>query len=180
MDVSSGTTDASASSRASAIGFERVDWYDLFTTVGEIMLSVFSIAGLIALWERHHTTKRLKSYVARYMESVEFQWHSQTDEFVLMHRVRSFELLLRRVQILQPRTPGAYKRVEAVRDILEYFHMEGVLIFEGEHLLLPTFAEFPVIPNDTTEAYVRDHITSGLRAIKWLGLKERAEQNEAA
>ena len=152
-----------------------MDWCDFLTRVVEIILGFFSIAFLITLWELRYTTKRLKNYVASYMESVEFPWQNQTDEFTRMHRVRSFEILLRKVQILQPRTPGAYKRATEVQEVLEHFH-KAVPIFRGEHLPLPNLGEFPVVPNDGGEAFVRDHVIKGLRAIKWLGLKEPAEQ----
>ena len=32
-----------------------------------------------------------------------------------------------------------------------------------------------MMPSDEIEAYVRNHVLTGLRAIKWLGLKEPAE-----
>ena len=149
--------------------------FDFWIGVAETMLGLFSVAGLIALWEWHRTTKRLKKYVANYIQSVEFEWQNQTDDFALMHRVRAYELLLRNVLILQPRTPRAYKRVEEDRDVLEKWH-RGIPIFRGEHLPLPKLGEFPTVPSHAIEAQVRKDVLEGLRAIKWLGLKEPAEQ----
>ena len=148
---------------------------DVLIGVVETVLGLFSFAGLAALWERHRTTKRLKKYVASYMQSAEFEWTNQTEEFAVVHRVRAFELLLRNVQALQPRTPWAYNRVEEVRDILESLH-RAITIFRGEHLPLPRLGELPLPPNQATEAHVRELIVERLRAVKWLRLEKPAEQ----
>ena len=153
---------------------------DFWIGVVETLLSLFSFAALIYLLEWRSTTRRLKKHVASYIKSVEFKWTNQTDEFALMYRVRVFELLLRRVQAMQPRTPSAYKRVEEVRDALEYFHRGGVQILNGEHLPLPKFDEFPIRPNREIEAQVRERILENLRAIKWLGLEKPPKVERAA
>ena len=119
---------------------------DFLIRFGEIMLGLFSFAGLIALWEWRRTTKRLKKYVTGYVRSVEFEWQNQTEEFALMDRVRVFEILLRRVQAMHPQTPGANRRVEEVRDVLEQFHSTR-RIFREEHLPLRRIDEFPTEPN---------------------------------
>ena len=148
---------------------------DVLIGVVQIVLGIVSYAGLVALLEWRRTTKRLKKYVASYMQAVEFEWTNQIEEFVVAHRVRAFELLLRNIQALQPRTPAAYKRVEEVRDVLERLH-RAIPIVRGEHLPLPKVGEFPVPPNQTTEAQVRELVVEGLRAIKWLRLEKPAEQ----
>ncbi len=135
------------------------------------MLGLFGFAGLAALLECRRTTKRLKKYVKSYMQSAEFEWTNQTDEFAVAHRVRAFEILSRNVQALQPRTPWASNRVEDVRDALESLH-RAITIFRGEHLPLPRLGAFPLPPNQATEAHVREHIVERLRAIKWLRLEK--------
>ena len=93
-----------------------------------------------------------------------------------MHRVRAFEILLRNVYAMQPTTPWANKRVEEVRDQLEFFH-RAYMVLNGEHLPLAKPGDFPVEqPNSTIEAQMRQMILEGLRAIKWLRLKESAER----
>ena len=87
-----------------------------------------------------------------------------------MHRVRAFELLLRKVQAMEPRTPGAYYRAEAVRDALECFHRGGIPILGKQHMPLPKIGEFPFPPNIAIEAQVRERVLEKLRAIKWLRL----------
>ena len=149
---------------------------DIVIEAAEVALGLLSFTILIAWWEWRNATKRLKKEVTSYIKSVEFEWQNQTEEFALMHRVRAFEILLRNVQAQQPRTPGAHKRVEQVRDVLESFHRRFIPIFRGEHLPLPKFGEFPALPDVTIEAEVRKHVLEGLRAIKWLRLKEPAEQ----
>ena len=149
---------------------------DFWIGVTETLLGLLSFAGLFSLLEWHRTSKLLKKHVTGYIKSVEYKWKNQTDDFGFMHRVRLFELLLRRVQVMQPRTPGAYKRVEEVRDALEYFHRAGVQIHLEQHLALPKFDEFPIKPNAKIEAQVRELVLERLRAIKWLGLKKPAGQ----
>ena len=144
--------------------------------VAETLLGIFSFAGLIAFLEWRRTTKRLRKCVTDYVESGELEWQNQTDEFALMHRVRAFELLLRKVEVLQPRTPSAYKRVEEVRDAVEFFHRGGIPILNGEHLPLATIGAFPITPSDAAEALVRKYVLERLRAIKWLEVNEPDEQ----
>ena len=153
----------------------NIDWSSFYSRVLEIVTSVFSISILITVWELRYTTNRLRKYVSNYQDSTEFEWHNQSEEFALMHRVRQFELLMRRVRVMQPTTPLANKRVEAVRDAVEFFHTGGVIVVGGEHLPLPNVGEFPLKPNDAIEAEVRKQILEKLRAIKWLGLEGPAE-----
>ena len=141
---------------------------DFWIGVVQILFGLFSFAGLIALIERHRTTRRLREHVSWYIDKVEFEWKNQTVEFILMHRIRAFELLLRRVQAMNPRTPGAYVRVEAVRDALEWHYRSGILIKGGMHLPLPEIGKFPYPPSPITEAQVRRDILEKLRMIKWL------------
>ena len=149
--------------------------YDFLVGAAETALGLFSVALLVSLWEWRRTTKRLKKYVTKYIDAVEFEWQDQTAEFVLMHRVRAFELISRQVQVLQPRSPGAYYRVEQVRDVLERFH-RAIPIFRGEHLPLPEIGKFPLPSNERMEASLRQDILEDLRAIKWLGLQESAKR----
>ena len=58
-----------------------VDWRAFGTRLFEIVASIFGISVVFTLWERHYTTKRLKKYVSSYLESVEFEWQNQTEEF---------------------------------------------------------------------------------------------------
>ena len=153
-----------------------LDWGAFRAWLLEIIASVFGISVLITLWERHYTTKRLRKYVSKYLESVEGEWQNQTDEFILMHRVRAFELLLRRVRGMRPTTPLANMRVDEVRDAAEFFHTDVITIFRGEHLPLPKMGEFPMEPNDEIESHVREYVLDKLRAIKWLGLEEPANR----
>ena len=157
-----------------------MDWGEIGFGVIEIIASLFSFSVLITLWERRYTTKRLKKYVSNYLTSLEFEWQNQTAEFALMHRVRAFELLLRNVRVMQPTTPLANKRVQEVRDAVEFFHTGGIPVFRGEHLRLPNTGEFPVAPNDATEALVREHVLKKLRAIKWLNLQGSAVRSKPA
>ena len=143
---------------------------DFWLGVLQTMLGLFSFGLLVALFEWRRTTKRLRRFVTSYIEAVEFEWQNQTKDFVVMHRVRAFEVLLRNVQSLQPRTPGAYQRVEEVRDALEYLH-KCIPIFRGEHLPLPSPEQFPVEPNSHTEPQIRAHVLRNLRSIGWLRLK---------
>ena len=148
--------------------FSFVDW----TIVAEVGLGLFSYAVVLALWERFRTTQRLRKYISSYQYAADFEWTNQTEEFVLMHRVRSFEVLLRRVQALQPRTPIAYGRVEEVRDAIEYFH-RTVSVFRGEHMPLPSLTEFPFpkeLLNASSEVFLRTQIFQKLREINWLQL----------
>lgn len=155
---------------------ETVQTGGFWRGVLEVAAGVFSFALLMALSEWLRTTRRLKKCVTSYVKTVEFEWKNQTEEFVLMHRVRAFELLLRRVEALQPRTPGAYHRVEQVRDVLESWHNKGIIVLDGEHLPLPRRGEFPLPMRPEFEAQVTNDVLRGLRAIKWLGLKEPAKQ----
>lgn len=148
--------------------------FDFLIGIADTLLAVVSFAGLIVWLERFSTTNRLKKYVKGYLEAVEFDWQNQTKEFAFMHRVRRFELLLRNVQVLRPTTYLASNRVAEVRDVLEEFHRGGIPILKGEHLPLRKFDEFPIEPSDATEAFVRDKVLEGLRAIKWLRLEEPA------
>ena len=143
--------------------------------VVQTLVGILSFASVVAFLEWRHTTKRLKKYVTQYVESVEFEWSNQTRKFAVMHRVRAFEILLRHVEALRPRTPGAYKRVEEVRDAVEYFH-RTIPIFRGEHLPLPRLGEFPLPPDERFEAQLRGDVLEKLRSIKWLGLKESSKQ----
>lgn len=143
----------------------------------QTLLGLLSFAALMAWWERRCTTKQLKKYVATYKERVEFKWRNQTEGFVLMHRVRAFELFLRNVSALQPRTSGAYKRVEQVRDVLEYFHREVIALIGVKHVPLPKMGEFPLPLNLATEAQVRQTVLEGLRALKWLRLEKPTERS---
>ena len=77
---------------------------------------------------------------------------------------------------MHPTTPLANKRVEDVRDAVEFFHAGVIPIFRGEHLPLPIMGEFPIEPSDAIEAHVREHVIDKLRAIKWLGLKGPAQR----
>ena len=149
---------------------------DFWIGVAETALGLFSVAALVSVWEWHRTTKRLKKYVTQYIDSAEFEWENQTEKFALMHRVRAFEILLRNIEGLQPRTPGAYYRVEQVRDVLEHFH-RSIPIWRGQHLPLPKIGEFPLPqPNYAMEASVRHDTLEKLKKIQWLRLKEPAEQ----
>lgn len=84
---------------------------EVLWSVVEVTLGIVSSAGLLLVWEWYRTRQRLRQYVKSYLKSVEFDWTNQTVEFALMHRVRVFELLLRKLQALQPRTPAAYRQV---------------------------------------------------------------------
>ena len=154
---------------------EAVLRIDVLIRVLEIVLGLFGFAGLAALSECRRTTKRLKKYVKSYMQSAGFEWTNQTDEFVVAHRVRAFEILSRNIQVLQPRTPWASNRVEDVRDALESLH-SAITIFRGEHLPLPRLGAFPLPPNQATEAHVRERIVERLRAIKWPRLEKSTER----
>ena len=155
---------------------EIVSGREFWIGVAEIIVGVFSLTMLIALSEWYRTTKRLKKYVKKYIESGEFEWRNKTPEFAVMHRVRAFEILLRKVEALQPRTPKAYRRVEEVRDVLEEFHRGMIPIFKEEHLPLPRIGEFPMTPSDVSETFVRNRVLEGLRAIKWLRLEKPTGQ----
>ncbi|MDE2925259.1 MAG: hypothetical protein OXT71_02535 [Acidobacteriota bacterium] len=150
--------------------------------VGEILLGLVSFTALSTLWEWCRTTKRLREHVRSYVKAVEFKWKNQTEEFATMHRIRAYEVLLRRVQALQPRTPFAYRRMEEVRDALEFLHM-ATPVFQGKHLPLARIGEFPIKHVDSTsrpklssEAWVRQKILERLRAITWLKLEEPDDQ----
>ena len=145
--------------------------FDFWIGVVQTLTGLFSFAGLIALIEWHRTTRRLRKYVSSYIGSVEFEWQNQTEEFILMHRVRAFELLLRRVQAMEPRTPGAYYRAEAVRDVLEWFHRGGIPVLGNQHIPLSEIGKFPFPPNFAIESQVREHILEKLREIKWLRIE---------
>ena len=149
---------------------------DFLIGVGETVLGLFSVAGLISVWEWHRTTVRLKKFLAEYIGWVEFAWQDQTEEFALMHRVRAFEVLLRKVMMLRPRTPGAYRRAEQVRDALEMFHTR-ITIWRGQHLPLPKLGEFPIGPDAAFEAQFREDVAKRLRAIKWLRYDELCERS---
>ena len=148
---------------------------DFWIGVAETVAGLFSVAVLVSLWEWHRITKRLKKYVRSYKDAVEFEWQNQTEKFALMHRIRAYEVLLRKVHALQPRTPGAYYRVEKVRDALEWFH-RTIPVWRGEHLPLPDIEKFPFPGDAAMEFHIRKDILEKLKAIKWLGLKEPAEQ----
>ena len=155
---------------------ETVQTGDFWSGVLEVAAGVFSFTVLMALSEWRRTTKRLKKYVTAYKEGVEYEWQDKTEEFVVTYRVRAFELLLRNVLTLQPRTPAAYRRVEQIRDVLERWH-RGIPIIGDEPLPLPKLGEFPAPPSAAIEAFLRNYLLERLRAIKWLGLKEPAEES---
>ena len=136
---------------------------------------VLALAGYTAFGafvEFRRTTQRLRKYVSSYLKRATFEWPNQTEEFALMDRVRSFEILLREVQAIQPRTPYAYRRVEEVRNAIEFLH-RGIPIVEGRHLPLPRLTDFPVQEGSfsaSVEADVRKYTLCELRQIKWLRL----------
>lgn len=142
----------------------------------KFLLGFVGVAGLIALYDLYDTTERLRTYVTLYANHAEFEWKNQPDEFVLTHRVRAFELLLRNLEDVRSWTLPAFKRVEAVRDVVEYFHRRAIPVLGNKHLPLPKLGEFPYPPSQEVEAYVRNHVLEELRAIKWLGLEKRAER----
>ena len=144
-------------------------WFDIL----KIVFGIFGFTALMATLELYRTTQRLKLEVENYIKAVNFEWENQTAEFALMDRVRAFEVLLRNVQAQQPRTPIAYRRVEQVRDALEFFHRTRA-VHQGQHLPLPKLEEFPIQPpSPAIEAHFRSDILKRLRAIKWLGLKSQ-------
>ena len=142
----------------------------------KFVLGFVGVAGLIALYDWYDTTERLRKYVTLYVNYAEFEWKNQSDEFVLTHRVRAFELLLRNLEDVRPRTLPGFKRVEAVRDVVEYFHRRAIPVLGNKHLPLPKLGEFPYPPSQAVEAHVRNHVLEELRAIKWLELEKRTEQ----
>ena len=144
--------------------------------VAETVLGLFSLAGLVALWEWHRTTERLRKFVTDYIGAVEFEWQNETEEFALMHRVRAFEVLLRKVLTLRPRTPGAYRRVEQVREALESLHM-SIPIWRGQHLPLPKLGEFPFAADSAFEAQFREDLVKRLKVIKWLKFDELRDRS---
>ena len=141
--------------------------------VAQVALGLFSFTSLLAIIEWCHTTKRLRDCVTRYIESVEFEWTNKPKEFAFTYRIRAFEILLRRVQSMQPRTFGAYRRVEEVRNILEEWHT-GMLICNMQVLPLPDLERFPFEPSEESECAVRKHALEKLQSIKWLKLKKVA------
>lgn len=149
---------------------------DFWIGVAETVLGLFSVAGLVALWEWYRTTERLRKFVTDYIGAVEFEWQNQTEEFALMHRVRAFEVLLRKVLILRPRTPGAYRRVEQVREALERLHM-SIPIWRGRHLPLPKLGEFPFATDSAFEPQFRENLVKRLTAIKWLRFDELRDRS---
>ena len=138
-------------------------------------LGFVGVAGMIAFYDWYDTTERLRKYVSLYVNYAEFEWTNQSDEFVLTHRVRAFELLLRNLDDVRPWTLPAFKRVEAVRDVVEYFHRRAIPILGDKHLPLPKLGEFPYPLSQAVEAHVTNHVLEGLRAIKWLELEKRTE-----
>lgn len=155
---------------------ETVTTWDFWVDVLKYVVGLVGFTTLMAFWELCRTKKRLKKEVKDYIKSVEFEWKNQTEEFVLMHKVRRFEVLLRNVRALQPRTPRAYKCVEEVREKLEFLHV-AIPVFREEHLPLPKLGEFPIQPpNSESETFVRQKVLEKLRTIKWLKLKKPTEQ----
>ena len=144
----------------------------------EVLLGLFGFSALIVYVDLRYTTKRLKRHVLRYLRSVEFDWRKESDEFVLMYKVRAFELLLRNMRAIQPTTPWANERADEIRDAVEFFHRGATAIFRGEVLPLPNAGEFP-LPDNRTETHVRETILENLRKIKWLGLQELTEKARA-
>ena len=142
----------------------------------KFLLVFVGVASLIAFCDWYDTTARLRKYVTLYVNHAEFEWKNQPDEFVLTHRVRAFELLLRNLENVRPLTLLAFKRVEAVRDVVEYFHRRAIPILGDKHLPLPKLGEFPYPPSQAVEARIRNHVLEELRAIKWLELEKRTEQ----
>ena len=142
----------------------------------KLLLGFVGVAGLIAFCDWYDTTARLRKYVTLYLNYVEFEWKNQPDEFVLTHRVLAFELLLRNLEDVRPLTLPAFKRVEAVRDVVEYFHRHPIPILGNKHLPLPKLGEFPYPPNQATETQVRNHVLEELSTIKWLKLENRTGQ----
>ncbi len=77
---------------------------------------------------------------------------------------------------MRPRTPKAYRRVEEVRDALEYFHKDVIAIFRDKHITPPNLERFPFEPNEhiglpVLEPAVRSHVLKELQSIKWLKIK---------
>ena len=160
---------------------ETVLGSDFWRGVAGIMLGLFSITGLFALLEWRRITKRLKKDVTNYIDAVEFEWRNQTEEFIVMDRIRAFEVLLKDVQSLRPTTPGAYKRVQQVRDAVEFFHRARAVLNE-EHLPLPKPDEFPLPTTHRTaegELFVRQKVLEELRKNKWLGLEKPVKPSNA-
>ena len=148
----------------------------LESLISQILFALFSFATFQAFCEWRLTTKLLRKYVAQYIESVAFEWTNETTEFIITYRVRAFEILLRNLQSMQPRTGCARKRVEEVQDVLENFHNCKVIL-NRKVLPLPDPNKFPfdIYQNGhihkEIEPTIRNETLKKLQAIKWLKIR---------
>ena len=145
--------------------------FEQWDRIIDTILGITGFTAIMSVNELRHTIVRLRKVINRYIDAVEFGWTNQTEEFALDHRVRAYEVMLRNVQAIQPRTPLAYRRVEQVRDAVEFFH-RNIGVYQDKHRPLPKLDEFPYRSlTPEMEVPVRRKILEELRAIKWCGFK---------